>query len=344
MTNLWDKDYAKSDWSVVCDRLAQRLEASEHPPGDDGLSTDYKRDRIADWLIRALEKAGRRNEVIPLCEREAPITLSFNRLVDRLMAERKWDEARHWCRQGLEAISDRYPGLNAALREQLQTINQRTGNPLAGLALQAEEFFARPGAEDFQALCKAARQSGVGEGVEVWGRHYLQTGRRPRSGRKRKSDPEMDWPLPAPEVEMPAPPGDNEAPMVDELIRLAIAEKKPNEVVKWYDHPSRNKPAHWMHDVSLDDEVADAIAATHPDRAVAIWKELAENEIALVKPRAYQDAIPYLRKARNVLTRSGREGEWQEYLAALRQHNKRRPRCLEQLDRLEGGSRRIMDG
>ena len=70
----------------------------------------------------------------------------------------------------------------------------------------------------------------------------------------------------------------------------------------------RNKPAHWMHDVSLDDEVADAIAATHPDRAVAIWKELAENEIALVKPRAYQDAIPYLRKARNVLTRSGREG------------------------------------
>ena len=30
---LWDKDYAKSDWSVVCDRLAQRLEASERSSG-----------------------------------------------------------------------------------------------------------------------------------------------------------------------------------------------------------------------------------------------------------------------------------------------------------------------
>ena len=99
-----------------------------------------------------------------------------------------------------------------------------------------------------------------------------------------------------------------------------------------------------MHDVSLDDEVADAIAATHPDRAVAIWKELAENEIARVKPRGYQEAVRYLRKARNVLTRSGREGEWQEYLAALRHQNKRRPRCLEELDRLEGGRRRIGDG
>ena len=344
LENFKDKDYAKNDWSAVCDRLAQRLEANRPPRGGDGLSTDYKRDRIVDWRIRAMEMAGRQKEIVPLCKREAPITLSFNRLVDRLMAECKWDEARHWCRQGLEAISDRYPGLHAALREQLQTINQRSGNPLAGLALQAEEFFARPGSDDFQALCKAARELGVEEGVEAWGRYYLRTGRRPRIGRKRESDPEMDWPLPVPEVEMPPPRGDNEAPMVDVLVQLAIAEKKPNEVVKWYDHSRRTKAAHWMRDISLDDEVAEAIASTHPDRAVAIWKELAEKQIAQVKPKGYQEAVPYLRKVRNALTLSGREGEWQQYLADLRQQNKRRPRCLEELDRLEGGRRRIVDG
>ena len=344
LESLWEKDYARSDWSAVCDRLTQRLDARGQPPRDDELSRDYKRDLIADWLIHALEKAGRRNEIIPLCKREAPITFSYNRLVDRLIAERAWDEARHWCRQGFEANPDRFAGLHAALREQLQTINLRSGNPLAGLAIQAEEFFARPSSEDFQALCNAARGLGVGEGVEAWGRHYLQTGLRPRSTRKRKSDPEMEWPLPAPEVEMPAPPGKKKAPMVDELIRLAIAEKKPNEVVKWYDDSRRTRTEHWMRDASLDDEVADAIASTHPDRAVSIWKDLAEQLVALVKPRAYQDAVPYLRKARNVLTRSSREGEWQEYLTALRQQNKRRPRCLEELDRLEDGRRRIMDG
>ena len=342
--NIWNEDYAKSDWSEVCDRLTRRLDAREKPRRDDERSSDYRRDVLVNWLIHTMEKAGRRNEIIPLCEREAPITLSYNRLVDRLMAERKWDEARRWCRQGLEAMHDRYPGLHAELREQLQTINLRSGNPLAGIALQAEEFFARPGSESFQALCNAARGLGVGEGVEAWGRYYLNTGRRPRSGRRRKNDPEIGWPLPAPEVEMPAARGENEAPMVDVLMRLAIAEKKPNEVVKWYDHDSRTKAEHWQRDASLDDDVADAVASTHPDRAVAIWKVLAESEIARVKPSGYREAVPYLRKVRNALARSGREGEWQEYLAALRQQNKRRPRCMEELDRLEGGRRRIIDG
>lgn len=344
LESLWERDYTKGDWSEVCDRLAQRLENCDQIPQDDEFSRDYGRDLIADWLILALEKADRRKEIVPLCKREAPITSSYNRLVDRLMAESAWDEARHWCRQGIEAIPDGFADLHAALREQLQTINQRTGNPLAGLAIQAEEFFDRPSSKSFQALCNAAREYGVEEGVETWGRHYLQTGLRPRSTRKRKSDPTIEWPLPGPEVEIQAATDKKTGPMVDELIRLAIDEKKPNEVLKWYDHTGRTKDTFWMYDVTLDDEVADAIASAHPDRAVSIWKELAESEIARVKPRGYQEAVPYLRKARNVLTRSSREGEWQEYLATLRKQNKRRPRCLEQLDRLEGGRRRIVDG
>ncbi len=344
LENLWEGDYAESDWSEVCDRLARRLDNQEQTPGDDELSRDYRRDLIADWLIHALEKAGRQKEIVPLCKREAPITLSYNRLVGRLVAEREWDEARRWCRQGIEAIADRYPGLQTELREQLQTINQQSGNPLAGVALQAEEFFAGPGAEGFQALCNAARGLGVGEGVEAWGRHFLQTGRRPRSGRRRKSDPKIDWPLPAPEVDMPASRDHDEVPMVDVLMQLAIAEKKPDEVVKWYDESRRTRAEHWQRDANLDDEVADAIATTHPDRSVAIWKELAENEIARVKPSGYREAVPYLRQVKDVLSRSGREGEWKEYLAALRQQNRRRPRCLEELYRLEGGRRRIVDG
>ena len=342
--NLWNTDYTKRDWSEVCDRLTRRLDALEQPRGDVQRSREYRRDVLANWLIHTMEKAGRQEEIIPLCEREAPITNSYSRLVDRLIIERKWDEARRWCRQGIEAMDDRYPGIHAELREQLRTINLHSGNPLAGIALQAEEFFDRPSSKSFQTLCNAAREYGVEEGVETWGRHYLQTGRRPRSGRRRKGEPEIGWPLPAPEVEMPAARGENEAPMVDVLMRLAIAEKKPNEVVKWYDDSRRTRAEHWQRDASLDDDVADAIASTHPDRAVAIWKELAENEIALVKPRAYKDAVPYLRKARNVLTRSRREGDWQEYLTALRQQNRRRPRCMEELDRLEGGRRRIVDG
>ena len=212
------------------------------PRGDeDDFPHHFERRLISDWLIHALERAGRQKEIIPLCEREAPITLSYDRLVDRLMAGRRWEEARRWCLQGIEAAPSTYPGYGAQLRQQLQTIFQRSGDPLAGLAIQAEEFFAGPSLAGFQALCEAARKSRLDKGVEAWGRHYLQTGRRPGVGRKRRSDPEMDWPLPASEVEVTADPRETEAPMTGLLIELAIAEKKPDEVLKWYDHASRKE-------------------------------------------------------------------------------------------------------
>lgn len=343
LAHLWKKGYAKSDWSAVCDRLAQRLEAIEPVAEEDAFLPDFKRSQMADWLTRALEKAGRQDEIIPLWEREAPITNTYAHLVDLLMAKRRWEEARHWCYQGIEATASIYPGIKAALHKKLQTINRRSGNPLAGLALQAEEFFAAPGLFGFQDLCKAARKARLGQGVEAWARHYLETGRRPGVGRKRKSDPKIAWPLPPPEVEVP-----NiepiEAPMTGMLTQLAIAEKKPDEVLKWYDHASRKKGGVRLSDFLVDaTEVAEAIKSAYPERAIAIWQETAESNIARVQTSGYEAAAPYLRKMKNALTRAGRKQEWDEYLASLREENNRRPRCLEMLDRLQGGRRRIIN-
>ena len=339
LDQLWKRRYAKSDWSAVSDRLAQRIETSK----DTKEELHYERDRLTDWLIRVLEKAGRQDEIIPLCEREAPITFSYERLVDRLMAKRRWEEARRWCHQGIEAIASIYPGIETAMHKQLQTINWRSGNPLAGLALQAEEFFAAPGLFGFQELCKAARKARLGQGVEAWARHYLETGRRPGVGRKRKSDPKVAWPLPSPEVEVPNIET-TEAPMTGILTQLAIAEKKPDEVLKWYDYAGRKKGGLGLSDFLVDaTEVAEAIKSAYPDRAIAIWQETAEEHIARVSTNGYEASVPYLRKMKNALTRAGRKQEWDEYLASLREENKRRPRCLEVLGRLKGGRRRIID-
>ena len=343
LSHLWKRPYTKSDWSAVCDRLAQRLEAIEPVAEENAFLPNFKRSNIADWLIRALEKAGRQDEIIPLCEREAPITSSYERLVDRLMAKRRWEEARRWCYQGIEAVSSTYPGIKAALHKKLQTINERSGNPLAGLALQAEEFFAAPGLHGFQALCKAARKKRLGQGVEAWARHYLETGRRPGVGRKRKSDPKIAWPLPPPEVE-PTHSEATKAPMTGTLTRLAIAEKKPDEVLKWYDYAGRKKGGLGLSDFPVNaTEVAEAIKSAYPERAIAIWQETAEGHIAQVSTSGYEASLPYLRKMKNALTRAGCKQEWDEYLASLQEENKRRPRCLEVLGRLKGGRRRIID-
>ena len=125
---------------------------------------------------------------------------------------------------------------------------------------------------------------------------------------------------------------------------MAIAEKKPDEVLKWYDYAGRRKGGLRLSDFLVNPtEVAEAIKSAHPERAIDIWQEAAEEQIARVSTSGYEAAIPYLRKMKNALTRAGRKQEWDEYLASLREQNSRRPRCLEVLDRLKGGRRRIID-
>lgn len=82
--------------------------------------------------------------------------------------------------------------------------------------------------------------------------------------------------------------------------------------------------------------------AKYPDQAVAIWKQLAEAQIALTKPKAYDIAAGYLRKVGRVLKQQGKGQDWQSYLATLRQANERKRRFVETLDILAG--RRIVDG
>ena len=322
---VWKKRRSKEEWSAVADRLAERLETTE---GDEG------RDYVADWLIRALEEAGRGDEIIPLCEREAPVTFNYERLVERLMAEDRWEEARRWCSQGIEALPFDHPDIEEELLRQLLRINERSGNPPDGLSLQAEAFFADPSVPGFQALSKAAREARLGEAVEAWARHYLETGRRPGAGRRRRGDPAAAWPLPPPGVQLHPYVSPADAPMTLVLLQLAIAENKPDEVLKWYDHPGLPEAGFGLY--RLDEQVAEAVKSAHPDRAIAIWKESAEEAIAWVNVRGYEAAEPYLRQMKSAFTQAGRGQEWEEYLASLRERNRRRPRCLEVLDRLEG--------
>ncbi|MCF8078527.1 MAG: hypothetical protein K9K88_04515, partial [Desulfobacterales bacterium] len=67
----------------------------------------------------------------------------------------------------------------------------------------------------------------------------------------------------------------------------------------------------------------------------AIWKTMAERLIAEVKPKAYQKAATYLRKAARVMHEQKKAVEWERYLDALRQEHFRKRRLLEILDGLE---------
>jgi len=85
---------------------------------------------------------------------------------------------------------------------------------------------------------------------------------------------------------------------------------------------------------STDDSVAEAVKSTHPDEALTIWKQVAEWEIARVKPAAYKVAATYLKKTRALYRKQERAKEWNTYFSSLKQRHKAKRRLVEILDTL----------
>ena len=142
------------------------------------------------------------------------------------------------------------------------------------------------------------------------------------------------WPLPSPEL--PACGKDAQwtrFPDTATLIDIAAREGRHDDALRWY--RQGRKPGVYGHD-NKGAEVAQAVQKTHPDDAIAIWKELVSREIARAKPAAYQTAGGHLKKMKAVFERTQRTSEWTAYLSNLRVQNSRRPRMLDVLNSLEG--------
>ena len=124
----------------------------------------------------------------------------------------------------------------------------------------------------------------------------------------------------------------NQFPLINDLIDIAIYEKKPDQVLRWYDQRPKNRFGWYGVD---QDAIATAVQAHSPDRAVTIWQDKAEGLIAQVKPKAYQEAVKYSRKAAKVMCRGKKSAAWEIYLKALREQHLRKRRLMEILDGLD---------
>jgi uncharacterized Zn finger protein len=231
------------------------------------------------------------------------------------------------------------------LRTTLRELREREKDWPRVAAFYAEDFFQQPGVHTFQELQKAAKRAGVEPAVRTAAMHYLETGELPQAAKQTKKGKAIPpWPLP--ETGAPAVTKQRQvpAPMIATLIDIAIAEKRPDEVLRWYDQQKPKTTSWgpgWGYGWVDEDRIATAVVDTHPDRAIAVWKKVAEEQIAQTSVRSYESAATYLRKIHRVFKKLDKEPAWKSYLAELRQANIRKPRCVEILDGLAG--RRIID-
>ena len=132
-------------------------------------------------------------------------------------------------------------------------------------------------------------------------------------------------------------------PQYSVLLDLALEEKKPDEVLRWYDQMTETQTGRkaigygWS---DYRDQVAEAVADTHPDRAVALYLDLIAGILAITKVSAYESAEPSLVSLKALLTKNNRAAEWTHYLNGLLETHARKPRLLEVLNRAESGRSR----
>jgi uncharacterized Zn finger protein len=339
---FWDKSHPTKAWNALVEHLASRLARDRSAKSRDNFPDTFRRDRLSNWLILSLERAGRHEEVIPLCRQEAERTGSYLRLVEQLKKAKQWEEAEEWIRKGIAATEKRWPGIASQLRASFIEMRKGEQDWPRVAALHADDFFAEPSLKTFQALQQAAKRAGVLSAVRAAALHFLETGAVPQpTARMVGVETIPPWPLPdgglKPAIERPV----THPPMTDTLIDIAIAEKRPDDVLRWYDQ-RKPRPRGWDSSWFAEDRIAEAVMEAYPDRAVAIWKQLAEKQIALTKPKAYEEAAGNLRKVHRVQKQLGKEQEWQSYLASLRRANERKRRLVQILDTLSG--RRIVEG
>lgn len=343
---IFEMPVDSSIWSDVADQLASRLTVLTK--GDDAFSWDYHRDQISDWLIESLSKAGREVEIIAICEQEACATGSYERLVKHLIEKRQYDEATCWATEGIKKTVAKQPGIASSLGKLMGEMAILRRQWAIAAAHAAWEFFERPSRESFQQLLKAAAKAGCGESVCNIALTFLETGVSPLASSKNaaftKSKANAEWPLPMPAYLLPLLENESRlrpaaGPHFDVLIDMAIADRRQDDVLRWYDamqagQKHRGSPA-WYGYSDYGDRVAAAVAESHPERSLAIYRLRVDDHLPHASASAYEAVASYLRKMRPILQALHREPEWNGLLADIRLRYKNRPKFMEILDKLD---------
>ncbi|MBT3878964.1 MAG: SWIM zinc finger domain-containing protein [Candidatus Scalindua sp.] len=305
----------KPTWSKVADELLHRL--NNLPiinEGSDNFNLKYRRKHLSNFLISAFENSDRMEEILPLCKREAAITDSWERYVDILIDARKYVEARKAAEEGIQQVGTRYPGIVNSLREKVATLAERSGDYDSIVLLRQEEFLNYPSLKIYNKLIKAAVHTKNRKKTRDWALKYLKTG---------EADLENAIAAPAKKKGHYF----ERFPNYSVLIDIAEKEKDVKTVYSWYKKAVSDKEVFF----NEYEQVAQAIAKEYPDEALNIWRMLAEKQIALTKPSAYETAVRFLRHARDIYQNTGKNNEWESYLAQLRETNKRKTRFIQSL-------------
>lgn len=335
---LHDPAYTQVHWRKAAAVLEQWMAGKGRSQSPDSTGT-YRRESLMNRLIQAYKQSGCPEKILPLLEREADACQNYAQLVEALLAAGHRQQARQWCLRGFARTMQEAPGRAANLQQKLRQMAEEEKQSDLAAAYRAQDFFNAASLATYQELRKAAEEAGAWPTVRDRALRFLDTGHRPDL--PGKGGAATDWPLPEPEVMWPPEQGQRgyqRFPNHETLIDIAIAETRCDEVVALYQALKKTGQVGWH----TAPKVARAVAQTHPEVALGIWRGIVDGLIAQVKPKLYIEAGGYLRRMHQVYEANQRLADWQGLLAELRRTHKAKRRLMEVLDTLADTSKKII--
>ncbi|MFT5326338.1 MAG: putative Zn finger protein [Planctomycetaceae bacterium] len=354
-SHVLDRRFPESAWADVAEKLKSRLPShgtSEKDQATVEFHRSYQRERLTGWIIEALESSGDETAATDFCIEEATKSGTYQRAVDRLIALKRYDEAKELASQGLENTAPTYAGLINRLQDSLATIAARSKDHSVAAAIAAERFVRHPAVSSLQDLLKVAKKAKCEAATKTVAMNFLETGKRPEFAEasktrankaKKAAKPQVDhWPFPAPPRAIDSSSrldhghARKPSPHFDVLIQLSIKQRDPESVLRWYDELQASGVRNRFHLNRFETEVADAVSSTHPDRAVELYCAEADRLAAKTNTKLYPQSVSLLKKARNVLQSQKREHEFEVILTTFHDRHHRKRRLVELLRSLSG--------
>jgi uncharacterized Zn finger protein len=327
---FWNGPFTENDWSRFADLLITRIEADQNGREMKENSPFYLRKDIIQKLLVAFDAANRSDDAIGFCIGAAAKPGYTPSLVRYLIHWKRWEEARQWIGREIRQ-EHHHNGKAGELRTLLRELWEQEDDWLHIAGMRAEEFFSLPSIHEYRELKTASEWAGVWPQVKELVSGFLVQDKKPGSYVSRSGGDEMILGiLPRSGVIPMKPERRIPAPAYELLIAIAVDEKDPDEVLAWYDRSEAEKPAFPLSTV-LVEGIADTIAETFPERAVAIRKHIAEVFLKEARQKSYELAIGHIRKIKETLKRQDRLPEWELYLSELKKNHLRKKRFLDML-------------
>ncbi|MCE1245707.1 MAG: hypothetical protein LWY06_03590 [Firmicutes bacterium] len=311
--------FSFEDWSNAATTLKNRLELMPVPAHG---KPDYEREEIIDNLIAALDNAGRNREIIPIAKHEAELTGNYDRLIVEYINANMFDEAEKLIFElyEMERVSGSYSHNRFRF---LLEIKELKGDRMGYAALWANEFFRHRTLASYLYMLESAHKVGLRDIIRENALNFLETGRLPWGINVPTGI--SQWPLPDTGLRYAINIQPEKFPYYSTLILIALEEGRYDDAVYWYDSMNRNLRKFGIFGFSYAEVLADKIKETHPDKAVEIWKKLAEEELEHPSRIRYTNAAKHLNMVKTISIRIGKEDEFDRYMEAMRQaHRKNR--------------------